>query len=137
MSERFLLHTSRIPIRWGDMDAYGHVNNTVYFRYAEQNRVEWFEAQGLGCGVKHDQAPVIVNAACTFHIPMTYPGTVEVRMYGSHLGRSSFMTEFEMRIEGDDRIYASGTSKVVWTDTATGKSAPLPDYLRKVLGETA
>lgn len=131
MSERVLLHISRIPIRWGDMDAYGHVNNTLYFRYAEQNRVEWFEAHGLGCGVAHDEAPVIVNAACTFHIPMTYPGTVEVRMYGSHLGRSSFQTEFEMRMEGDERIFCSGSSKVVWTDTRTGKSAPLPDYLRR------
>ena len=134
---RTLLHVSRMPIRWGDMDAYGHVNNTLYFRYAEQNRVEWFEAQGLGCGVAHDEAPVIVNASCTFLIPMTYPGMVEVRMYGSHPGRSSFMTTFEMRIEGDERIYAEGASKVVWTNTATGKSAPLPEELRRLIaGDT-
>lgn len=130
-----LLHVSRIPIRWGDMDAYGHVNNTVYFRYAEQNRVEWFEAQGLGVGTS-DEGPVIVNAACTFLLPMTYPGMVEVRMYGGQLGRSSFMTTFEMRIEGDERLYAEGHSKVVWINTATGKSAPLPDDLRRlILGE--
>ena len=134
---RTLLQVSRMPIRWGDMDAYGHVNNTIYFRYAEQNRVEWFEAQGLGCGVRHDEAPVIVNASCTFLIPMTYPGTVEVRMYGSHLGRSSFMTTFEMRVDGDERLFAEGSSKVVWTSTATGKSAPLPEHLRRlVAGET-
>ena len=37
------VHTTTVPIRWGDMDAQGHVNNTVYFRYMEQARVEWFE----------------------------------------------------------------------------------------------
>jgi acyl-CoA thioester hydrolase len=35
-----------MPVRWGDMDAYGHVNNTVYFRYMEQVRVEWLEQMG-------------------------------------------------------------------------------------------
>jgi hypothetical protein len=39
-----LIHITKMPIRWGDMDAYGHVNNTVYFRYMEQARVEWIEA---------------------------------------------------------------------------------------------
>ena len=43
---RHLLITSRMPVRWGDMDAYGHVNNTVYFRYMEQVRVEWLEQMG-------------------------------------------------------------------------------------------
>lgn len=130
---RTLLQVSLIPIRWGDMDAYGHVNNAMYFRYAEQNRVDWFEAVGLGCGPQHAEGPVIVNASCTFLLPMTYPGEVEVRMYGSHLGRSSFITEFEMRMAGSEQLYAEGSAKVVWIDTASGKSAPLPDRLRRLI----
>ena len=39
-----------MPIRWGDMDAFGHVNNTVYFRYMEQVRISWFEQIGLAGG---------------------------------------------------------------------------------------
>jgi len=38
-----LVHIERIPVRWGDMDAMGHVNNTVYFRFMEQTRISWFE----------------------------------------------------------------------------------------------
>ena len=77
---RKLVHVTQIPIRWGDMDAYGHVNNTVYFRFMEQARVEWIEA--LQVPVRPGGAgPVIVNASCTFLIPMNYPGTVEVRTY--------------------------------------------------------
>lgn len=130
--QRKLVHTTTMPIRWGDMDAYGHVNNTVYFRYMEQARVEWLEEQQLVVRPGGD-GPVIINAACTFLIPMTYPGTVEVRTYIGAIGRSSAQTHVEMRIVGDERVYAEGAAKVVWMDTRTGKSVPLPDSLRAAL----
>jgi acyl-CoA thioester hydrolase len=127
---RKLMHVTRIPIRWGDMDAYGHVNNTVYFRYMEQARVEWLE--GMRFAVRPGgNGPVIVNASCTFLIPMTYPGTVEVRTSVGTIGRSSFQTHVEMNIGGV--IYAEGAAKVVWMDTRTGKSVPLPDEVRSAL----
>ena len=127
-----LIHVTKMPIRWGDMDAYGHVNNTVYFRYMEQARVEWIEDMQVpvrpgGVG------PVIINASCTFLIPMNYPGMVEVRTFTGTLGRSSVQTYVEMRIEGDERIFAEGAAKVVWMDTQTGKSVPLPDHVRAEL----
>jgi acyl-CoA thioester hydrolase len=128
-----LIHTTRIPMRWGDMDAYGHVNNTIYFRYMEQARCEWLEEQGYKVAPE-GEAPVIINAACTFMIPMTYPGTVEVRTYAGHLGRSSLETSYEMRIVGDETVYAQGSAKIVWMDTATGKSVPIPDALRALVG---
>jgi len=130
--QRKLVNVTRIPIRWGDMDAYGHVNNTVYFRFMEQARVEWIEA--LQVPVRPGGAgPVIINASCTFLIPMNYPGTVEVRTYADEPGRSSVQTHVEMRIEGEDKIYAQGAAKVVWMDTQTGKSVPLPDHVRKAI----
>ena len=125
-----LIHVTRMPIRWGDMDAYGHVNNTVYFRYMEQARVEWIEDMGVpvrpgGTG------PVIINASCTFLKPMNYPGTVEVRTFVGHPGRSSVQSHVEMLIDGE--LYAEGAAKIVWMDTQTGKSAPIPDNVRAVL----
>jgi len=74
--EKKLVHIERIPIRWGDMDAMGHVNNTVYFRYMEQARIGWFDAL-----VPEDEAwkstgIVIANASCNFKRPINYPGTV-------------------------------------------------------------
>jgi len=127
-----LVHVTQMPIRWGDVDAYGHVNNTVYFRFMEQARVEWSESMNVP--VRPGKAgPVIVNASCTFLMPMNYPGTVEVRTYAGHAGRSSVPTYVEMRIVGDDRIYAEGAAKVVWMDTQTGKSVPLPDHVRALI----
>ena len=77
-ARRVLVHTSIQPVRWGDMDALGHVNNTVYFRYMEQVRVEYLEKLGFTV-LPRGTAPVIINAACTFLVPLNYPGVVEVR----------------------------------------------------------
>ena len=130
--EKKLIHVTTMPIRWGDMDAYGHVNNTVYFRYMEQARVEWLEEMqievrpgGLG--------PVIINASCTFLVPMNYPGLVEVKTFAGQPGRSSVQTYVEMRIVGESVLYAEGAAKVVWMDTQTGKSASIPEHVRAVL----
>ncbi len=128
--DRKLLSTTRMPMRWGDMDAYGHLNNTVYFRFFEQARVEWIEALGFPVRSEAETGPVIINADCTFRIPVNYPAMVEVRMFAGQPGRSSFMTWYELYLEGDDRLYAEGSAKVVWMDVATAKSVPLPDSVR-------
>ena len=129
---RMPVHTTAIPIRWGDMDAQGHVNNTVYFRYMEQARIEWLDrvservgrGDGLGC--------VIVNASCTFIEPIEHPGTVEVRMFIGAPGRSSFDTQYELWMGA--RKCAEGAAKIVWIDRATQRSTPLPDVVRALLG---
>ena len=127
---RKLVYCITIPIRWGDEDAMGHVNNTVYFRYMEQARIEWLESFGFDIKNTGTEGPVIVNAACTFLIPMTYPGTVECRMFCGTPGRSSVPTHYELRRVGDERLYAEGAAKLVWINPSTGKSIPLPDAMR-------
>lgn len=130
---RRLIHTTRIPVRWGDMDAMGHVNSTVYFRYAEQSRIEWLESIGLTLDPTQEIAVVIVNASCTFLLPITYPATVEVRLYAGKPGRSSLPTYYDMCCVGDETLYAEGAAKLVWFATATGKSTDLPERLRAML----
>jgi acyl-CoA thioester hydrolase len=125
-----LIYTTRIPVRWGDMDAYGHVNNTVYFRYFEQARCEWVEQMGFRVSPQEKTGPVIINASCTFLAPVNYPATVLIKMYAGEPGRSSVMTWYELFVEGEDRLYAEGAAKTVWMDNATGKSVPLPDAIR-------
>ena len=132
-----LIYTTRMPVRWGDMDAYGHVNNTVYFRYFEQTRVEWLELMGSRVSVEEPVGPVIINASCTFLAPVNYPATVVIKMYASDPGRSSVMTWYELFVEGDERVYAEGAAKTVWMDTRTGKSAPIPDVVRALFDTPA
>jgi acyl-CoA thioester hydrolase len=124
---RLLVHTSRQPIRWGDMDALGHVNNTVYFRYMEQARIEWLYALAgeRGEGYAAGSGPVIVNASCTYLEPLVYPGDVEVHMFLGGLGRTSVGSFYEICREG--RRFAEGAAKIVWIDLASGRPMPLPD----------
>jgi acyl-CoA thioester hydrolase len=135
MNENFVVgghqvFSTSIPIRWGDMDAFGHVNNTTYFRYMEQARIEWF-AQLLAGSGHEEGGPVLINAQCSFLRQLRYPGTVEVTVYVGAVGRSSIETMYEMRrSDQPDIVYAAGAAKVVWTNLKQEKSAPLPDQIR-------
>jgi len=134
---RILVHTSIVPIRWGDMDAFGHVNNTVYFRYMEQARLDWLSAieRREDASIATGTGPVIVNASCTFFAPLVYPGDCEVRMYLGELGRSSVGTFYE--IWSDGRRFAEGAAKIVWVDRASGRSTTLPDAIAAPLRDAA
>ena len=138
---RKLVHTEIIPIRWGDMDAIGHVNNTLYFRYMEQARVGFYERMGLnehGRALPPDCGPVVINSSCTFLRPLKYPGDVEVRFSIGEPGRSSLVTFYEMRPTHDPgQLYAEGQAKACWIDMRAGKSIPLPQVLRDLLAAPA
>jgi len=130
---RKLTHEVVIPIRWGDMDAMGHVNNTIYFRYFEIVRIDWFER--IGCTPDpQGEGPVIVNAFCNFIRQLEFPGDILARHYVTNPGRSSFDTYITLeRTDDAGTIYAEGGSKTVWTDFKARKSAPLPDWLRALV----
>lgn len=131
--EKTLLHTMTMPIRWGDMDAMGHVNNTIYFRYMEIIRIDWMEKKQVPVNPK-GEGPVIVNAFCNFQTELSYPGEVVARLYSTDVGRTSFDTYTLLsRSDDPDTVYASGGSRVVWVDFPKRKSAPLPDALRALL----
>lgn len=126
------VYTSIIPMRWGDMDAMGHVNNTVYFRYLEQARIEWYAF--IGREKNAGMETVVVNAHCSFMLALTYPGEIEVRTYAGAPGRTSFEILQEIRRTDDpDTVYARGGARVVWVDRNTGKSSPLPDAVREMI----
>ena len=131
--EKKLTHEMLIPIRWGDMDAMGHVNNTVYFRYFEVARLDWLQRVGalpspLGTG------PVIVNAFCNFIRQVEFPGDLLARHYVTNPGRSSFDTYITLeRTDEPGVLCAEGGAKTVWADAATKKSVPLPDWLRRLV----
>jgi acyl-CoA thioester hydrolase len=135
--ERRLAHIERIPIRWGDMDAMGHVNNTVYFRFMEQARISWFRALVPERDAWVSTGIVIANATCNYKRAMTYPGTVEVRLYVGKPGGSSVATHYELRvINGDTRDpvpYADGAALVVFVDMKQQKSKRIPEGIRERL----
>lgn len=133
--ERRFLFTLRLKIRWGDMDAVGHVNNAAYFTYMEQTRIEWFCTIGLEQFVNNpSEGPVIVNASCNYIKPIVYPAEIEVRLFAGAPRRSSFQTFYEIRdAEASELLYAQGSAWSVWVDHRQGKSQPLPPAIREIL----
>jgi acyl-CoA thioester hydrolase len=131
-----VIHLS-MPLRWGDMDAFGHVNNTVYFRFMEETRISWFRQLAIAGANVEGQGPVIVNASMEFLRQLHYPGDVIGSMFVGPPGRSSFDTRFELyRADDPATLYARGTAKCVWIDYAAAKSVQIPDLLRHAI-ETA
>ena len=132
-AEKKLTHQLVIPIRWGDMDAMGHVNNAVYFRYMETLRIDWFRHIGLrpeelGVG------PIIINAFCSFMRQLEYPGDVLARNYVGALGRSTIDTYATLeRVDQPGVIHSVGGATVVWSDFKAQKSVPLPEHIRALL----
>ncbi|MDP2398219.1 MAG: thioesterase family protein [Burkholderiales bacterium] len=125
-----------IPVRWGDMDAEGHVNNTGFFRFMEETRMRWVAGLGLPTQPPH---PVIVllNAACHYLKPLGYPSSVEVALHAGRIGRSSAQTHYLMRHVEAGTPCAEGYATLVWYDLQQQKSVPLPDTLRAALAVTS
>ena len=131
--QRKLVHDMVLSIRWGDMDAMGHVNNTVYFRYMETVRIEWMRA--VGCDPEpQGQGPVIVNAFCNFYRQLEYPGDVRVKLYVSDPGRTTFETWCTMeRTDQPGVVCAEGGATTIWVDFPQQKAETLPDWMRALV----
>ena len=125
-----LVHEMRIPIRWGDLDAMGHLNNTTYFRYLETARIDWITSL---CGAPDPSGDgiVIVNAFCNFYKQLEYPGDVLLKMYVSDPGRATFESWATLeRADEPGVVYAAGGATTMWVDFPAHKSKTLPDWLR-------
>ena len=127
------VYECRIPIRWGDMDAMGHLNNGSYFRYLETAWIDWMQSV-LGELKPSGEGLVIVNAFCNFYLQLVYPGDAIVKMYVSDPGRTTI--ESWATIERSDRpgvTYAAGGATLIWVDFATQKAVTLPDWIRALV----
>jgi acyl-CoA thioester hydrolase len=121
--------SASIAIRWGDLDAFGHVNNALYFKYLEEARFLWL----IEKKIPFDGAtcPVLINIGCTFLQPVFHPDNLRVDIYIGSVGRSSFMAYYRLFSSKDPiNPCSQAYSKIVWVDRSSGKSVPLPDAVR-------
>lgn len=122
-----------IAIRWGDMDAMGHLNNTGYFRFMEVCRIDWMASLDH-VPSEGDEGIVIVNAFCNFYRQLTYPGDVRLTMYASDPARTTFETWVTMeRADEPGVICAEGGATTIWVDIANQKAKTLPHWLRELV----
>ena len=127
---RKLLARIPISVRWRDMDSMGHVNNAKYIAYLEEARVRWMLTVP-GISMQDRIAPVVAANNINYRRPLTWPHDVMVELYVDRLGSSSVTIGHRMVDQIDaDVLYSDGSVVVVWMDTQTGKSAPLPEAVR-------
>ena len=122
-----------VPVAWGDMDAFAHVNNTVYLRWFESGRIAYFRAVGIE-GASNDAkvGPILARATCDYKIPVEFPDTVTIRARVSKLGNTSFTMSYQVASDvHGGRIAAQGEGIVVMFDYGAGVKVPIPDELRK------
>ncbi len=133
--QKKLVFETHIAVRWGDMDAMGHVNNAMYFRYLESTRLDWFRQIGFQPDPQ-GQGPVIVNAFCNFYRQLEYPDDMLLKMYVSDPARTTF--ESWITIEKADQpgvICAAGGATTIWVDFPKQKAVDLPDWMRQLVTE--
>jgi len=129
------VHEMRFTVAWGEMDAMGHVNNAVYFRYLETARINWMRAAGLPPAREVGSGPVIVNAFCSFYRQLEYPDEVLLKLYVSDPARTTFESWGTMeRVREPGVLCAAGGATVIWTDYARQKAIALPPWVRDLVG---
>jgi acyl-CoA thioester hydrolase len=112
---------------WGEMDAYRHVNNVVYFRYFENARLEYFrrvgwdaveDATGVG--------PILRDTHARFRLALTYPDTIAIGAHALKVGADRFELEHLIVSRQQGAVVTEGRGTVVAYDYRAGKKAPLP-----------
>jgi len=124
-----------IPIAWGDMDAFNHVNNTRFFRYFETARIKYFERVGfIETMETHSIGPILASISAKFIKPMFYPDIVTVGTRVTSIEPTQFVMKYI--IESNSKgIAAIGESKIVVYDYKSSERTTLPDTVRNKIRE--
>lgn len=119
-----------LGVRWGDMDALNHVNNAQYLRYLEEARVQWL-ASLRGVSPADRISPVLVASNVNYRQPIEWPNEIVIELFIGKLGNSSLTLSHRMLSSTDAAVlYSDGSVVIVWVDTQTGKSVPLPEAVK-------
>ena len=125
-----------IPLLWGDLDAFGHVNNLVYLRWCESARVDYLERVGMWVPLPPTgPGPILASIKCDYKRPLNYPDTVEVGSRITRIGNSSMQMQHRVVSLSLGLVAAEVESVLVLLDYATGKAVPVPAEMRRAIGE--
>lgn len=126
--------TVDIPVAWGEMDAFQHVNNIVYFRYFESARIRCFEKVGYAVlASKTGHGPILASTDCRFRLPLVYPDTVTSGTCVGDIGESDFIMHYAVLSHRNGKIAAEGQGRIVSFDYGSGRKIPLPGEIRMQL----
>jgi len=124
------------PVAWGEMDAFGHVNNIIYFRYFESARIAYFEKLDMPEFIGRDPiGPILAETTCRFRAPLSYPDTVSIGARVASVGEDRFMMNYVVFSHKLERIAAEGEGIMVCYDYRQNRKASVPPGLRQRIEE--
>ncbi len=120
------------PIAWGDMDAFQHVNNIIYFKYFESARISYFEKiDFLEVMNETGIGPILASTQCKYKIPLTYPDSITVGAKVDTIEKERFIMKYAVISHKHEKIAALGEGVLVTFDYQNNKKALIPDEIRK------
>lgn len=122
-----------IPTRWMDNDAYGHVNNVIYYSYFD-TVVNEHLIRHAGVDIARDPViGLVAETSCTFKKPLAFPEPIDAGLCVTRLGTASVVYEIALFRERDDEPAATGRFVHVWVDRASQRPVPVPAAIRAAL----
>lgn len=123
-----------LPVQWGDQDAFGHVNNTIFLRWCESSRIAYCGGVGLSAKMGPEQiGPILASITCHYRRQVTYPETVKIGARVARIGRSSVTLEHKIFAESSGLLVAEATATIVVFDYIQNRSHPVPDAIRRAI----
>lgn len=123
-----------LPVQWGDQDAFGHVNNVIYFRWFESARIAYFGRIGLMKPEDVAQVgPILASSSCDYRRSIVFPDSVRIGIRSSRIGRTSIAFEHRIVSVEQRALAAEGTSTTVVYDYTAKRPSPVPDNLRRAI----
>jgi acyl-CoA thioester hydrolase len=123
----------RVPlsVRWRDLDAFNHVNNSKFLSYLEEARLRWMMSLP-GEWIDENVAPVVAAANINYRRPIAWPNEIVVELFVERLGNTSLTIGHRiLDASNDATLYADGNVVMVWIDRQLGQAASLPDAVRR------
>ncbi|HMW32104.1 MAG TPA: thioesterase family protein [bacterium] len=124
------------PVAWGEMDALGHVNNIMYFRYFESARSDYFQRIGVWDHAREHGVGVILHSTqCRFKRPLTYPDQIHVGATTVEVMADRFRMKYAVWSEAQQAIVAEGEGLIVVYDYNQNQKCPMPSWMREAIAE--
>jgi acyl-CoA thioester hydrolase len=125
-----------VPVAWGEMDAFGHVNNIVYFRYFETARIAYFEKLNVPEFLGRDPvSPILAETTCRFRSALSYPDTVSIGTRVASIGEDRFVMHYAVFSHRLGRLAAEGEGTIVCFDYRQNRKAAIPGHLRRRIAD--
>lgn len=123
-----------IPIHWGDMDAFQHVNNVMYFRYFESARIAYMaQTQVMEEMQAKKIGPILASTECRYKRPVTYPDTLKVGARTLEMGAQDFIQEYAIYSTQQQAVTTIGKARIVMVDYKTQQKTELSDTIRNAI----